>query len=147
MLTNQKPESKLIHPLARFVTVEAIAFVLKLNPQDIYRIDCWRYVIHVVGKGISTFVSYADIPPIVGVEPPTAADINCWRKRWKKNKFKAPDFWVGFYAQKFKQASYLKNLYAWGELVGIIKFGLSPAAVEWLRSVYIKEKAYSLQSF
>ncbi len=95
---------------------------------------------------MSTFVSYADIPPIVGVEPPTPQDILCWRKRWKKNKFKAPDFWVGFYAEKFKLAAYLKDLYAWGELVGIIKLGLSEAAVEWLRKVYVQEKEYCLQS-
>ena len=147
MVATSEPKSKVVHPLARFITVEAIAHYLKLQPEDIYRIDCWRYVIHVVAKGVSTFVSYADIPPIVGVEPLTPQDILCWRKRWKKNKFKAPDFWVGFYAQKFKLAPYLKDLYAWGELVGMIKFGLSEAAVEWLRKVYVQEKEYCLQSF
>ncbi|HEY9876010.1 MAG TPA: hypothetical protein V6D12_21445 [Candidatus Obscuribacterales bacterium] len=100
-----------------------------------------------VGKGVSIFVSYADIPPIVGVEPPTAEDIISWRKRWKNNKFKAPDFWVEFYAQKFKKAPYLEKLYAWGKVVSAIKFGLSQVAIYWLRGVYAQEKEYCLQSF
>jgi hypothetical protein len=33
-------------------------------------------------------VSYADIPPILGVELPKPEDFICWRKRWKKNKYK-----------------------------------------------------------
>ncbi len=102
MVAFAEQKSKTVHPLARFVTVEAIAMHLKMNPEDIRRIDCWRYVIHVVGKGVSTFVSYGDMPPIVGIEPPSQKDIVCWRKRWKKNKFKAPSFWVVFYAQKFQ---------------------------------------------
>ena len=99
-----------------------------------------------MGKGVSTFVSYADIPPIVGVESPNNQDILCWRKRWKKTKNKAPGFWLEFYAQKFRKAPYLEDLYAWGELVGVIKFGLSEAAVQWLRSLYTqeKEKAFKL---
>ena len=147
MLTNSQPESKPIHPLARFVTAEAIALKLKMKPEDIYLINCWRYVIHVVGKGISTFVSYADIPPILGVEPPTSQDILCWRKRWKKNKNKAPSFWIEFYAQKFRKAPYFKDLYAWGELVGVIKFGLEEAALQGLRTLYAQEREYCLLSF
>lgn len=63
MVSSSQPESKPIHPQARFVTTEAIALLLQLKPEQIYRIDCWQYVIHVVAKGISTFVSYADLPP------------------------------------------------------------------------------------
>jgi hypothetical protein len=37
-------------------------------------------------------------------------------------------------------------MYSWGELVGIIKFALSEAAVEWLRSVYIQEK-HAMENF
>lgn len=96
MVSIKDPGSSAIHPLARFVTVEAIALLLHLKPQEIYRIDCWRHVIHVVGKGISIFVSYADMPPILGVEPPTAADINCWRKRWKKTNTKPQNFGQNF---------------------------------------------------
>lgn len=142
MIPISKPEAKAVHPLARFVTVEAIALLLNLNPHEIYRINCWRYVIHVVGKGVSTFVSYADIPPILDAEPPKPEDINCWRKRWRKNQYKAPSFWVEFYSQKFRLAPSIAEMYRWGELVNIIKFALSETALQCLRGVYKKEKAY-----
>jgi hypothetical protein len=113
---------------------------------EIYRIDCWRYVIHVVGKGVSTFVSYADLPPILDVEPPSPKDFLTWRKRWKKNKTKAPNFWTQFYAQKFRTVLTLREMYNWGELVSAIKSVLSEAAVKWLRSVYVQEK-YAMKNF
>ena len=148
MVTQPQPESKPVHPLARFVTREALALHLKIQPEDIREIRCWRYVIHVVGKGVSTFVSYADLPPILGVEPPTARDIGYWRKRWKKNEFnKAPEFWVEFYAQKFRRALYVEDLYAWGALVGAIAFGISQAAVQSLRSLYVQERESCQLSF
>jgi hypothetical protein len=140
MISSEQPESRPVHHLARFVTREAIALLLNRKPQEIYRIDCWRHVIHVVGKGVSTFVSYADLPPILGVEPPSPKDFISWRKRWKKNKNKAPKFWTQFYAQKFRTVPSLREMYSWGELVGVIRFALSESAVEWLRSVYIQEK-------
>ncbi|MBD0346745.1 MAG: hypothetical protein ICV63_18350 [Coleofasciculus sp. Co-bin14] len=140
MLSTPHPEARAIHRLARFVTKEALALLLNLKPHEIYRIDCWRHVIHVVGKGVSTFVSYADIPPILDVEPPAQEDFACWRKRWKKNKYKAPKFWEEFYKQKFKLALSLPEMYKWGELVSAIKFALSEAAVQLLRSVYQQER-------
>ncbi len=128
------------------VTKEAIALLLKLKPHEIYRIDCWRHVIHVVGKGVSTFVSYADLPPILGVEPPTPKDFLSWRKRWKKNQNKAPKFWAEFYAQKFRIVPTLLEMHNWGQLVGVIKFALTEATVRWLRSVYVQEK-YAMENF
>ncbi len=128
------------------VTKEAIALLLKLKPHEIYRIDCWRHVIHVVGKGVSTFVSYADLPPILGVEPPTPKDFLSWRKRWKKNQNKAPKFWAEFYAQKFRTVPTLLEMHNWGQLVGVIKFALTEATVRWLRSVYVQEK-YAMENF
>ncbi len=146
MISGSQPESRVVHRLARFVTKEAIALLLNLKPHEIYRIDCWRYVIHVVGKGVSTFVSYADLPPILGVEPPTTKDFLSWRKRWKKNKYKAPKFWIEFYAQKFRTVPTLREMYNWGELVGVIKSVLSEATVELLRGVYVQEKS-SMENF
>lgn len=146
MVSTPEPRSRAVHPLARFVTREAIALLLNLKSEQIYRIDCWRYVIHVVGKGVSTFVSYADIPPILGVEPPNLEDFVCWRKRWKKNKNKAPKFWAEFYRQKFKLALSLPEMHQWGELVGVIKFALSETAVKLLRSVY-QEEQYWMDKF
>ena len=140
MISSAQPESRAVHHLIRFVTKEAVGLLVNLNPDEIYRIDCWRYFIHVVGKGVSTFVSYADLPPILGVEPPTPKDFLTWRKRWKKTENKAPKFWAQFYAQKFRTVPTLLEMYSWGELVGVIKSVLSEAAVEWLRSVYVQEK-------
>ena len=146
MLSTLEPRARAVHPLARFVTKEAISLFLNLKSEQIYRIDCWRYVIHVVGKGVSKFVSYADIPPILGVEQPKPEDIVCWRKRWKQNKYKAPKFWAEFYKQKFKLASSLPEMYQWGELVRVIKFALSEATVQLLRDVYTEER-YWLDKF
>lgn len=47
MIATTNAQSKSNHPLARFVTTDAIALLLNLKTEDIYRIDCWRYVIHV----------------------------------------------------------------------------------------------------
>ena len=148
MLAHPQPESNPVNQLARFVTREAIALKLNIKPEQIYRISCWRYVIHVVGKGVSMFVSYADLPPIRGVDGAISAkDILCWRKRWKKNKNKAPEFWVEFYVQKFRKAPYVEDLYAWGEVVAAIAFGLSAAAVELLRGVFVREREDCRLSF
>lgn len=138
MISSSQPESQ--HYQARFVTREAIALLLNLKKEEIYRIDCWRYVIHVVGKGISTFVSYADLPPILGVEPPTPKDFNYWRKRWQHNQNQAPNFWVEFYAQKFRTVPTLLEMYTWGQLVAQIRAVMSESAVQWLRNLYAQEK-------
>lgn len=140
MIATQNAEAKSNHPLARFVTVDAIALLLNLETQDIYRIDCWRYVIHVVGKGLSTFVSYADLPPIVGVEQPSERDFTRWRKRWRKNNTQVPKFWLEFYIQKFQQAVSVAELYAWGKIVGVIKLVLSSVNLQELRKVYVEVK-------
>ncbi len=79
MLTSLKPktliirESKIIHkspiinPLARFVTEKAVCLMFNIKLEDIYDLRCWRYIVYVHAKGLSKFVSYADFPPIVGV--------------------------------------------------------------------------------
>ena len=144
MISTQQPEVTPVHPLARFVTKEAIALHLNIKASQIKDIRCWPHVILVVGEGVSKFVSYADLPPILAVKPPTNQDFVRWRKRWKQNKNQAPDFWVEFYQQKFCQAVCVAELYTWGQLVGVIKFALPQAAVQSLRGVYLDAK-YSLQ--
>lgn len=47
MISISNSGAKTAHPLARFVTVEAIALLLNLKPHKIYRIDCWRYEAYV----------------------------------------------------------------------------------------------------
>ena len=140
MIATTNAQAKFNHPLARFVTRDAIALLLNLKIEDIYRIDCWRYVIHVVGKGVSTFVSYADLPPIVGVEPPTDQDFVRWRKRWQKNKKQAPAFWVDFYKEKFLKAETIAQLYNWGKIVSVIKLGLTLTSLQELRIVYSQKR-------
>ncbi len=135
-------KSVILHPLARFVTEETAALLFNLAPEEIYRIDCWRHLVYVHGKGVSKFISYADFPPSVGVEAPSPQDFARWRKRWK-NRWRishAPEFWTQFYKQHFKNASTEANLLAWGKLVAVIKIGLSVAAVEQLREAYRYEK-------
>ncbi len=136
MIPKQNSEAKQINPLSRFVTKEAVAKVLKVKPEQIREIRCWAYVIHVVGVGISRFVSYADMPPILGVEPPTLQNCIRWRKRWRSSQHQAPIFWVDFYEGKFRQSRSVEELYNWGKLVGKIKHGLLGLQVEGLRHIY-----------
>lgn len=142
MIPKQNSEAKQINPLARFVTKEAVAKVLKVKPEQIREIRCWAYIIHVVGVGISRFVSYGDMPPILGVEPPTLQDCMRWRKRWRSTQHRAPIFWVEFYEGKFRQSRSVEELYNWGKLVGRIKHGLLLSQVELLRHIYgvVKER-------
>ncbi|MBA3923724.1 MAG: hypothetical protein H0X31_19340, partial [Nostocaceae cyanobacterium] len=60
--TQQRPtirESKIvhkaliIHPLARFVTEEAVCLMFNLSYDDIHVIQCWRYVVYIHAKGVS----------------------------------------------------------------------------------------------
>lgn len=136
MIPKQNSEAKQINPLSRFVTKEAVAKVLKVKPEQIREIRCWAYIIHVVGVGISRFVSYADIPPILGVEPPTLQDCIRWRKRSRSSQHQAPIFWVDFYEGKFRQSRSVEELYNWGKLVGKIKQGLLASQVEGLRNIF-----------
>jgi len=154
MVANSQPQSPVIreskishkspvlHPLARFITEETVALHFNIHVDQIYRIECLRHVVYVHGKGVSKFVSYADFPPILGVEPPTAEDWVRWRKRWR-SKWKsnqAPEFWQKFYAHQFQQAISVLNLFEWGKLVALVKSALSEVALQQLRAVYTYEK-------
>ncbi|WP_051469930.1 hypothetical protein [Fischerella sp. PCC 9605] len=141
MIITPQPQSQPAHPLARFVTPEAIALLLKIKIEQIKDIRLWPNVILVVAKGLTRFVSYADLPPIVEAEPPQKQDFARWRKRWKKNETKqAPEFWGEFYKHKFWQAACVNQLQTWGELVNAIKFTLCPKVLEFLRSEYLAVK-------
>ncbi len=147
MISTVQREATPVHRLARFVTKEAIALLLNIELHQIKDIRCWPNVILVVAEELSKFVSYADLPPILAVEPPTEQDFVCWRKRWKKLKKKqAPNFWVTFYARKFGHSLSIAELFNWGKLVGTIKFALSPKELQVLRSIYTEEK-HSLENF
>lgn len=141
-------KSPILHPLARFVTEDTAALLFNIDPEHIYKVTCWRHVVHVHGKGLSRFVSYADFPPVLGVEAPTEQDLVRWRKRWKtKDKSKhAPEFWQKFFANKFKQARSVVKLVEWGKLVATIKSALCASALQHLREVYKHEK-YAWENF
>jgi hypothetical protein len=124
LLAAPQPSTITVNPQSRFVTKEAVAMHLKRSIDEIYKINCWRYVVHVVGKKMSTFVSYADLPPIVGVALPNHRDVRAWRKRWKKYDQIAPLFWHNFYIEKLRQVRTMEELQAWEEVLSYVNFGL-----------------------
>lgn len=131
-------KSPILHPLARFVTEETVALLFNIAVDDIYRIECCRYMVYVHAKGISRFVSYADFPPIVGVNAIALQDFGRWYKRWKSKL--APLFWTKFYTHKFKEAVSVDSLLEWGLLVAKVKSAISGAGLQQLRDVYSQEK-------
>lgn len=131
-------KSPILHPLARFVTEDTVALLFNISTQDIYRIECCRYMVYVHAKGISRFVSYADFPPILEVNPPALQDFGRWYKRWKSKQ--APAFWTKFYTYKFKKAVSVDGLFEWGKLVATVKLVISASGLQQLRDVYAAEK-------
>jgi hypothetical protein len=131
-------KSPILHPLARFVTEETVALLFNIAVDEIYRIECCRYMVYVHAKGISRFVSYADFPPIVGVIEPALQDFGRWYKRWKSKL--APVFWTKFYTRKFQDAVSVDRLLEWGLLVAKVKSAISGARLQQLRDVYAAEK-------
>ncbi|XZO04059.1 MAG: hypothetical protein ACM65L_10200 [Microcoleus sp.] len=147
MLTKFSRKSTPRNKLSRFVTKESIARLLKIKVEQIYRFECWAHILYVHAQGMSRFVSYADLPPVVGVESPSGLDFGYWKRRMASLKERyAPNFWVEFYADKFREAVSVAELLEWGELVGVVKLMLSRIAVESLRKVYAQEK-YLLEHF
>ncbi|HLO87716.1 MAG TPA: hypothetical protein VK203_22295 [Nostocaceae cyanobacterium] len=139
-------KSSHLHQLARFVTEEAVCLMYKIKLEDIYSVECWRYVVYVHAKGLSKFISYADFPPIVGVAPPTPLDCIKWRKRWRKShdfdhRKQAPTWWAEFYTSELLRATSEAVLSSWGELVNLIKFAFSEETLQQLRSSYHQETA------
>lgn len=130
------------HPLSRFVTREALALHLGVKPDNIYKISCWRYVIHVVAKGKSRFVSYADMPPIVGVAPPEEADFVKWQKRIKARKQNyVPLFWAKFYVKKIKEARSIQTLLNWENLVKKLRSLISLEGVKKIDQALAEKKS------
>jgi hypothetical protein len=130
-------KSSSLHPLARFVTEEAVCLMFNINLEDIYVVECWRYVVYVHAKGLSRFVSYADFPPIIGVQPPTPAEFLKWRKRWRKNndhtqRHQAPKWWAKFFINEFSQAFSESVLCSWGNLLCSINFAFPETTLQEL---------------
>ncbi|NEP46221.1 MAG: hypothetical protein F6K35_46305 [Okeania sp. SIO2H7] len=135
-----KPTIK--NPLSRFVTEEAIAHYLHLKTEEIYKIDCWAYIVHVVGKRTSIFVSYADLPPILGVSSPTKKDFNKWRKRLRTRKTNyAPSFWEAFYCEELEKSQSLGKIVSWENLISQLKHLISQESLQQIERVLAAEKA------
>lgn len=134
--------SPVLHPLARFVTEETTAMMFDIAPEQIERIECWRNIVYVHAEGVSRFVSYADFPAILGVQPPENQDFVLWRKRWRKRWHSrlAPEFWQRFYCQQFYNAQSVTELYSWGNLVNAIGSVLSQTVLEHLRQVFLHQR-------
>ncbi|MFB2892030.1 hypothetical protein ACE1CI_03685 [Aerosakkonemataceae cyanobacterium BLCC-F50] len=132
-------KSPVIHPLARFVTEEAAALLFNISVEEIYKITCLRYVVHVHGKRISRFVSYADFPPIVNVTLPTPLDFYFWHKRWRKKP--AQEFWKKFYIYQFERAVCAAQLWEWSNLVAKVKTLFTNSVIETLREVAAKQQS------
>ncbi|MBD2494574.1 hypothetical protein [Nostoc sp. FACHB-280] len=139
-------KSLCINSLARFVTEEAICLMFRIGFGDIHTIECWRYVVYIHAKGVSRFVSYADFPPILGVESPKPAEFVKWRRRWRKQndyayRKQAPEWWTEFFINEFWQAISEHNLQCWGELIALIKFAFTEETLQELRKSYRLEKS------
>ena len=137
-----KNKSTTAHPLSRFVSREALGFHLGIKSDNIYKISCWRYVIHVVGKSKSRFVSYADMPPILGVEAPRKSDFAKWKKRIKTRKQKyAPKFWAQFYVKKIEDSNSIQTLLQWENLVKQCKDLISLEGIKKIDNALSQEKS------
>jgi len=135
-------KSTTTHPLNRFVTRDALGFHLGIKSDNIYKISYWQYVIHVVGKGKSRFVSYADMPPILGVEQPRKADFAKWRKRIKTRKQKyVPKFWAQFYVKKIEDSNSIQTLLQWENLVKQCKSLISLEGLKKIDNALAQEKS------
>lgn len=139
-------KSLISHQLSRFVTEEAICLMYKISLEDIYTIECWRYVVYVHAKGVSKFVSYADFPPTLGVALPTNINFIKWRKRWRKqhdyaHRKYAPQWWVEFFAQEFRQATSESVLHGWNKLIKLITFAFPEDTLQALQDSYRQEQS------
>ncbi len=137
-------KSSVVNPRSRFVTEETVALLFNISPEQIYRIECCHNMVYVHAKGLSRFVSYADFPPIVAVNPPVPRDYLAWYKRWKRTQ--APVFWTKFYTYNFKGAVSVDSLREWGVVVGTVKSVIAATALQQLRDVYAEEK-YLMEKF
>jgi hypothetical protein len=149
-LTHPIRESKIIHkrskqhPLARFITEEAVALKFNVKIEDIHRIELWDKLVYVYAGKLSRFVSYADFPPLVTEKKPTEFPVAYWSERLRKlqtppNQTKKQallTWWTLFYQDRFCQCINLRQLKQWGEVVAILKPSLPDPIIETLREFY-----------
>lgn len=148
MLTREKPpviselkinrRGLIIHPLERFVRQETVGLMFGLAAKEIYRVDCWRYVVYVHGKGVSRFVSYADFPPTEAGDRLEIRDFKRWERRWynRSKVRKAPNFWVEYYCHQLRRATSIEELEAWWETISQFETQWTGEARQELQACY-----------
>lgn len=123
-------KSPFVHPLARFVTEEAVAMMFGITIEQIERVECCCYVVYVHAQNVSKFVSYADFPPPPVVGTQFSQVFWRWRRRWKRrwnSKF-APEWWQQFYIEQIQQTLSENDLIEWWKMLILIKSALSDGA-------------------
>lgn len=123
-------KSPILHPMAGFVTEEAVALMFGISIDQIERIDCYCYMVYVHAANISRFVSYADFPPLQTVDTVDSYTFYRWRKRWRKcrNSRFAPDWWQQYYIDRMQQSFSDRDLIKWRKVIILIRSALSDNA-------------------
>ncbi|MBF2064635.1 MAG: hypothetical protein IGS39_09480 [Calothrix sp. C42_A2020_038] len=140
-------KSPYMHPLARFVTEEAVAIMFGIQIEQIQRVDCYCYMVYVHANHISKFVSYADFPPPPVVGANYSQVFWRWRRRWRKrwNRKFAPDWWQNFYINQIQQSFCDDDLLDWWKVLILIKSALSDEAWQKITQAFQNTKG-SLKS-
>jgi hypothetical protein len=119
-------KSPFLHPLARFVTEEAVSIMFSIDIDQIKRIDCYSHVVYVHATNISRFVSYADFPPPSSVGTQFSQVFWRWKRRW--NSRYAPEWWQNFYIQQIQKSFSDDDFIEWRKVLILIKSALSDDA-------------------
>ncbi len=123
-------KSPFLHPLARFVSEEAVSIMFGIDIGQIKRIDCYSHVVYVHATNLSRFVSYADFPPPPSVGTQFSHVFWRWRRRWRKrwNSGYAPEWWQNFYIQQMQKTFSDDDFIEWFKVLILIKSALSDDA-------------------
>lgn len=130
--------SPILHPLARFVSGDAIAIMFNIPVAEIERIECYHYMVYVHARHVSRFVSYADFPPMVNVQSPNLYDGWRWRRRWRRrwHRSTAPAWWQDFYIKNICDSQTSDDLRNWRDLVTELGEFLSVETRIKIRDIY-----------
>jgi hypothetical protein len=140
-------ESKIIHkraklhPLAGFVTEEAVALKFNVKIEEIHRIELWDKLVYVYAGKLSRFVSYADFPPVVRDSLPNTLQKVMWRERIYNIKDQAKKthlftWWCQFYGDRLSESKNEVELRKWGEILAILKPFVPENMINTLREIY-----------
>ncbi|BAZ42860.1 hypothetical protein NIES4101_88300 [Calothrix sp. NIES-4101] len=123
-------KSPFLHPLARFVTEEAVAIMFGIEIDQIERIDCYSYMVYIHATNVSRFVSYADFPPPPSTGTQFSQVFWRWRRRWRRrwNSKYAPEWWQNFYIEQIQKTFSDDDFLEWCKVLILIKSALSDDA-------------------